>query len=72
MVMARPDLVLYWGGLYENYVLFSPSALDSVLGGTFDLCPSSTGAIRGKHILMNRLGRIRVEESEEICHTENA
>lgn len=64
------DIELSWGGLYENYLLFTPTELDSVLGGTFYLCPTDSAiGVRGKHILMNRLGRIRVEDAKETCHT---
>ena len=63
------DLILEWKGLYENYLLFTPAELNSVLGGTFYLCPTAINALRGKRILMNPLGRIRAEEAEETCHT---
>ena len=64
------DLTLSWSGLYDNYLLFTPTELNSVLGGTFYLCPVDPAiGVRGKHILMNRLGRIRVEEAGETCHT---
>ncbi len=59
------DLDLLWNGLYENYLLFTPIGLNSVLGGTFYVCSKNSG----KKILMNRLGRVRVEEVEESCHT---
>lgn len=63
------DFSLRWQGLYDDYLLFTPTGLNSVLGGTFYLCPLNETEVNGKDILMNRLGRIRVEEEEKTCHT---
>jgi prepilin-type N-terminal cleavage/methylation domain-containing protein len=59
------DLNLVWKGMYENYLLFTATELNSVLGGTFYLCSSVEGGVQ---IRMNRVGRIRVEEEAETCH----
>lgn len=60
------DLNISWHGMYEKYLLFTPRELDSVLGGTFYICSSLKN---GRQIRMNRLGRLRVEQDEETCHT---
>jgi type IV fimbrial biogenesis protein FimT len=60
------DLTLTWAGMYDDYLLFTPRVLNSVLAGSFSVC-SSLG--NGKKIQMNRIGRIRVADDEERCHT---
>ncbi len=67
-VWSDQDLQVTWKGMYDNYLLFAPTGLNSVLAGTFSLCSSAKS---GKNIRMNRVGRIRVEEDEETCHTAN-
>lgn len=62
------DLQVSWQGMYEHYLLFTPSELTSVLGGSFYLCPLLS-SLKGKKIQMNRVGRVRVEVMQETCHT---
>lgn len=63
------DISLNWQGLYANYLLFTPTGINSVLGGTFDICPINMTSVSGKSITMNRLGRIRVDENQKTCNT---
>lgn len=62
------DIVLTWNGLYSHYLLFSPEGMKNGLAGTFDICPLNTRFVRTQSVVMNRFGRIRVEESEKTCH----
>lgn len=65
-----PDISLHWQGLYsDEYLRFSPTGLNNALSGTFYVCPLNVNSVKGKNIIMNRLGRIRVEDNSETCHT---
>lgn len=61
-------LALNWQGMH-SYLLFTPLGLNSALSGTFYVCPINMRTINGKSIIMNRVGRIRVEENKETCNT---
>lgn len=62
------DFSLVWQGMYAQYLVFTPAEFNSVLNGSFYLCPLSS-SIKGQKIIMNRVGRIRVEEDTKNCHT---
>lgn len=62
------DIMLTWNGLYPEYLLFSPQGMKNGLAGTFEICPMNTRFVKTQSVIMNRFGRIRVEESEKTCH----
>lgn len=65
------DISINWHGLY-NYLRFTSTGLESALSGTFTLCPKQQiNTVKGYRIIMNRLGRIRVEDNDETCDTSN-
>lgn len=63
------DITVKWSGLNENYLVFTPTGINSALAGSFTLCPINLSQVHGRKISMNRIGRIKVEESKEICNT---
>jgi len=67
--LKNSDVIIHWSGLYEKYLLFSPDNMNNGLAGTFNICPLNTHYVKTKSIILNRPGRIRVDESEEICNT---
>ncbi len=65
----NPDITITWHGIYPDYILFTPIGLNSVLAGSFYICPVNMSSLDGNIVSMNRLGRIKVEADEKVCNT---
>jgi|GEM_PF-3813598 len=56
------DIMVHWKGFYSNdYLVFSPSYANSALSGSFEICPAKSSYVSGQTIVINRLGRMRLE-----------
>ena len=63
------NILISWSGIYADYLLFAPNQDNSDLAGTFSICPLNSRYVATENVVMNRLGRVRVEESSQTCHT---
>lgn len=63
------NIAVNWGGVSKKYLQFIPTGLENALSGTFYVCPLNTQSVKTVAVVMNRLGRVRVEENEKTCHT---